>query len=599
MAELDLNTIRAWRPETIIASADQLAQKATAFLAILDEVKDRTNRAAGSSYGSGEEARYAHVDTTVSYGYAQHELMVQHHQLATECGYALKAKRDAVLEEVQAAQRAGLIVRTEGVVEGDYPRQAELMDKYAESVGRAKHDLEQADADFARRIRDLNAKIKEGVGGFREAKNFETFGNVKDEPVDPDKAAKDRAQHIADGDEPLPTDPKALNDLFKHIHADKDPELLKALQHRYPDIGNKPGFPFEDRDVCNRQHMGDMKTQAQAELDALRKQHPDWDTGHPPGTPTDPHLPPGLRDEANKTGQMNNPEWGPWSQRVQQLQHQLEGYNNLQGVLDRSNKDGLPRFLGFIDDKGHAAVSIGNPDTAKKVDTFVPGTGQDMVAIGASDDKSTGLHDAARQADKSLGKNDVSVTTWMGYDRPMTVNPYDKDHTEWAGDPQFALNGAQALDDWQNALRFSHDDAEGRAYQTVIGHSYGSSEVGAAATHGHRLDADALVFVGSPGVFADNAHGLYINPGGRVFDELADNDIIHVANAGDSMGIHPLGVDPSTFDDVTQVKTDPGPAGDDFHTGYTTKAHSSYFFPDSSGLQNLGKIIAGVEPEHK
>ena len=42
--------------------------------------------------------------------------------------------------------------------------------------------------------------------------------------------------------------------------------------------------------------------------------------------------------------------------------HQMDGYRAVNGVLD--NKDGAPRLLAMIYDQGHAAVSIGNPDTA-------------------------------------------------------------------------------------------------------------------------------------------------------------------------------------------------------------------------------------------
>jgi hypothetical protein len=53
--------------------------------------------------------------------------------------------------------------------------------------------------------------------------------------------------------------------------------------------------------------------------------------------------------------------------------HQLDGYRSVSSVL--GTKDGVPRYLALIDDQGHAAVSIGNPDTASRTATFVPGTG--------------------------------------------------------------------------------------------------------------------------------------------------------------------------------------------------------------------------------
>lgn len=72
-----------------------------------------------------------------------------------------------------------------------------------------------------------------------------------------------------------------------------------------------------------------------------------------------------------------------------------DGYVQLQNGLNSS--DGLPRLLGIIDDSGHGAVSINNPDTAKRIATFVPGSGQDLARCDASD---------------------VSVTTWRDMTGP-------------------------------------------------------------------------------------------------------------------------------------------------------------------------------------
>ncbi|WP_375485982.1 alpha/beta hydrolase [uncultured Mycobacterium sp.] len=178
---------------------------------------------------------------------------------------------------------------------------------------------------------------------------------------------------------------------------------------------------------------------------------------------------------------------------------------------DKVQPGKLPRYLGIIDDKGHAAVAINNPDTAKRNATFVPGTGQDLTRFDASAGKSERMLQATLNADKSLRPGDVSVTTWMGYDRPMSVLE--------AASTSYAHNGAAALDDFQAGLRASHNDAltGGPSLNTVIGHSYGSTEVGAAALNGHRLDANNVVAVGSPGVLAGHASDLNLDPGAHVF----------------------------------------------------------------------------------
>lgn len=101
----------------------------------------------------------------------------------------------------------------------------------------------------------------------------------------------------------------------------------------------------------------------------------------------------------------------------------------------------------------------------------------------------------------------VSVTTWMGYDSPMNVFT-DAPSTSYAHD------GAPALDSFQAGLRASHDDvaAAGPSVNTVIGHSYGSTLIGAAGVAGY-LDANNVVTVGSPGVLAEHATDLNLAAG--------------------------------------------------------------------------------------
>ena len=93
-------------------------------------------------------------------------------------------------------------------------------------------------------------------------------------------------------------------------------------------------------------------------------------------------------------------------------------------------------------------------------------------------DRDGSLHallQATLRADINLKPGDVSVTTWMGYDPPMNV------FTD-APSTSYAHNGAPALDSFQAGLRASHVDvaAAGPSVNTVIGHSYGSTLVGAA-----------------------------------------------------------------------------------------------------------------------
>ncbi len=81
--------------------------------------------------------------------------------------------------------------------------------------------------------------------------------------------------------------------------------------------------------------------------------------------------------------------------------------------------------------------------------------------------------------------------------------------------PSYAEHGAGALDSFENGMRASH--VGGPSIGTVIGHSYGTTLVGAAASDGHHLAANNIVAVASPGMLVDHAGDLSINPGGTVY----------------------------------------------------------------------------------
>lgn len=157
-------------------------------------------------------------------------------------------------------------------------------------------------------------------------------------------------------------------------------------------------------------------------------------------------------------------------------------------------------------------------------------------------------------------------------------------------------------------IRASHEGAP--SLDTVIGHSYGSTMVGAAAVSGHHLDADQVIAAGSPGMLADKAGDLNLNSGAHVYASQAQNDIIQFTK-GTSLGPGP--VDDATMPGsplamgspsfgATEFDSDPGHAlGPDWlqWAGIpSTEAHSSYFNQGSTGLLNMGQIIAGHEPTH-
>lgn len=274
-----------------------------------------------------------------------------------------------------------------------------------------------------------------------------------------------------------------------------------------------------------------------------------------------------------------------WKAKWDAANHTRDGYNAVENSLNSS--DGVRRYLSFIDDKGHAAVSIGNPDTAKRTATFVPGTGQDIATFGGSSLKSEKMFNATLQADRSLSKADVAVTTWMRYDRPMDLVQ--------AASPDRAVNGGAALDAYLNGMHASHVGPA--AIDTVIGHSYGSTLVGGAATGGNHLAADNVVAVGSPGMLAQHASDLSLDSGAHVFASRAEHDVIGVVTYAT------LGPDPMArqFGGIP-FEAAPGPVAAPLGLPApiasalgipSVAAHSSYWDPGNPALTNMGRIIAG------
>ncbi|MBO0853408.1 MAG: hypothetical protein J2P18_06530 [Nocardia sp.] len=248
------------------------------------------------------------------------------------------------------------------------------------------------------------------------------------------------------------------------------------------------------------------------------------------------------------------------------------------------------RYLMLLDSQSgytpHAAIATGNPDTASNVATYVPGTSSRPSSI----DREMKRADAMQRSARPAGASDPSVIAWLGYDAPPAI-----DH---ASTKVWADRGAPALDRFQDGLRASHDGQP--SYNTVIGHSYGTTLIGVAASHGRSLNADAVTLVASPGTTVSHAGDLHLTGvpqdqvAGRIFATKADNDPVPLYGdvggglpfIGDNFGDNPTS---SEFGGKT-FKSDPGSSSS---LGYNTDAHSQYWDYGNKALQGIGDIIAG------
>ncbi len=259
-----------------------------------------------------------------------------------------------------------------------------------------------------------------------------------------------------------------------------------------------------------------------------------------------------------------------------------------------TSSQGLPSdqryFLLGVDGHGlgTSILAKGNPDTAKNIATFVPGTGSNLAGISGGKVRSDRMFQAATRA----GSGETSVITWQGYHAPQNIPQ--------AASTSYADNGKAAFDNFQQGLRATHQGPP--SHDVAIGHSYGTTLIGHAARDGNVASND-LVFVASPGVGVDSASQLHVAPD-HVYATEATNDIIHATNPtipGTRLprpaDIAMLGPDPTnpTFGGQT-FDSAPGAPGPWYTGGLNAEVHSQYWDPKNPSLINMADIIAGKQP---
>jgi Alpha/beta hydrolase len=323
------------------------------------------------------------------------------------------------------------------------------------------------------------------------------------------------------------------------------------------EAGNLDGLPAVVRDAANRRGLAAALTDTAAERDRTAAELA------------------ALTDaiDHGRQGADQVPRRDALTARLDGLEARLDVLQRLQVRL----RAGAPRpalLLGFRPEvgNGRAVVAVGNPDTAANVVTFVPGTGSRLSTINDEIARSDAMADAA---ELQSGSASTAVVAWDGYDAPQLLLP-DAARVRYADDAEPLLRS------FQDGLRATHGGPPSR--NTVLGHSYGSTVVGHTARDG-RLDADALVFVASPGVGVPEVGGLH-RPAGTVYATTGPDDPIEITHA---WWLGPaddaLGADPSKPAFGAHVFRSAAHAG-----------HSDYWNTGNVALRSIGRIVTGREP---
>lgn len=355
------------------------------------------------------------------------------------------------------------------------------------------------------------------------------------------------------------------------------PRAQQAYLSTRPDVvGRLDGLPAEVRDEANRMVLEEKEAEYRIRLAPIPK------------------------EPANKTTMLmtstgpvwsTTDEWSDWNRKYgdeyRHLTGSLHGMEAIRKRFDATGAEGLPEayLLGFSPEgRGRAIVATGNPDTSQHQAVYVPGTGSSPNGIGGGIDRMTELW---RQTSQAAPGASVSTITWLGYDAPQSLF---KD----APSPGYAYDGAPAYRKFLDGLDASHT-SPGEPHRTAIGHSYGSTLIGAAAQKG-ELNANDVIFAGSPGVRVGSAEQLDV-PKGHVWNEEADGDKVPDLGRfghGGSQWKYRGGVFLVPSDDqfgAHQMNTH----GEDGGSGHLKGAHghSEYWDPGTTSPKNQALVVVG------
>lgn len=406
-----------------------------------------------------------------------------------------------------------------------------------------------------------------------------------------------------------------LVEVIKEVDTDLSIQLRKATEDTNPNDGTKQGFNRRaDDDIPTDSNPKDVKRwwdqQSDDRQQYLIKNFPK-EIGNLDGIPAT------ARNEANRTYLPILIEELK-SDKSDEAKEKLKG---LEAIKDKlAEKSPAPVFLLGIGGEGggRAIVSYGNPDTAKNVSAYVPGTGAGLHSEFAHTD----VERAKRLATAANARGDKGTASiaWLGYDAPQ-IKP----------DGAVALNekaqtAAPELQKFLNGVKATNDDSAVRI--TAIGHSYGTLTIGETAKQSGGIPADNVVLVGSPGTGHSDAKSFGIGKE-NVYVGSAENDpITKIPSKAEAPGtiLEQLpGGDPSrvalkAFGALTKHLADPNddklwfgtdPASESFGAQRFTvepgpslladrgqlKAHSLYFdndvTKDTQSIENIVKIIVG------
>ena len=364
-------------------------------------------------------------------------------------------------------------------------------------------------------------------------------------------------------------------------------EQKQYLCDHYPEmVGNADGVEGWARDRANRINLSEKKLAAEKEVEALK-------------------------------AAVNDPQQASLKQKNQEAltkaEHAVEAYNKIESSLDNGisledyqhGKKGDPISLLTLQAAGRrvkAAVAQGDVDNAKHISTFVPGIGTTVEGS---------LHNYIRQAGNlrqaaadqgNMPLKDVATISWLGYDAPG--EPKFGNLGDIAS-PNLAKEGSDRLAGFLTGMQASREHGAGDAHMSLVGHSYGSTTSGMAATKVKSGVIDDLVLFGSPGMGTFDPSDLHVDEKHRWVSGVPEGDWVQGVGSlvRRKIGFGGLGKNPmdddSTFthlsDDATGYEGYNHDAKPNRPWRFDTSNHSVYLEKGTETLQDIGRVVAGVK----
>ncbi len=230
-------------------------------------------------------------------------------------------------------------------------------------------------------------------------------------------------------------------------------------------------------------------------------------------------------------------------------------------ALDESLNDREHQLMLYdaSGDQVHAAVAVGNPDTATHVCVTVPGLNTTVRGDmrGMVSQAGALRRESLRQlTDAGKPGEDVAAVAWIGYDTPQVpgldgLNPVSLARSELGAyrvtHDDAAKAGAVKLARFYGGITAAHG---GKPLNlTAIGHSYGSLTTSLALQQPGARGVSTAIFYGSPGVEAATPAQLGLRPGHGFVMQTPDDIIAWRNDAPPILRAAAVAI-PGPFDDA-------------------------------------------------